>query len=126
MMIKEWGPPLYVLIRGPFRGSGYQVATLGRVDDLRPAIALVFTTREGAEAYRARKPGGHCDWKIGPLPTWEKAAFFLESIAPGVKQMCLDVERDAEIEAATLSIDEVLAGIREKAAGKGPAAPSAE
>src|SRR6266540_2353819 len=96
MIINEWTPPLYVLIRGPFRGSGYQVATLGRVEDLRPAIALVFTTREGAEAYRARKPGGFCDWKIGPLPTWKKAAFFLESIAPGVRQVCLDVQRDAE------------------------------
>jgi len=118
VITNDWAPPFYVLIRGPFRGSGYQVATLGRMDHPRPAIALMFTTRERAEEYRARNPGGFDDWKLGPLPTWKKAAFFLESIAGGVKQVCLDVRRDADIDAGTLSMEEVLAEIREKAAGE--------
>ena len=63
--------PYFALIRGPFARAGYQVATVARDGDLGHKVILLFSCREGAQKYAARRHQGFDDWKLGPLPTWE-------------------------------------------------------
>jgi hypothetical protein len=123
-------PPLFALIRGPFAGTGYQVATLSRPEDpSRPAVVLCFTSRERAESHAARRPGGFADWRVGPLPTLERMVFFLERLPPSIEHISIDPARDAESEDVALPLETVLPAMRERAIGGGrrgggPASPA--
>jgi len=92
-----WGaPPFFALIRGPLPGSGYQVASVERSDEPESRTVLLFSCPEKAEKYGQARPQGFSDWKVGPLPNWERLEFFLGSLGEGVRFLSVDVENPVD------------------------------
>ena len=92
-----WGaPPFYALIRSPLAGVGYQVASVERADEPGSTTVLLFSCHEKAEAYRLRRPQGFADWKVGPVPNWERLEFLLGSLRATVRYLSVDVAKPVD------------------------------
>lgn len=89
-----WGaPPFFALIRGPVGPSGFEVASIEAPGDSGSRTVLLFSCPEKAESYRRHRPRGHEDWQVGPLPDWERLAFFLRSLGSAVQFLSVDLRR---------------------------------
>ena len=89
-----WGtPPFFALIRGPVGPSGFEVASIEAPRDSGSRTVLLFSCPEKAESYRRHRPQGHENWQVGPLPDWERLAFFLRSLRSSVQFLSVDLRR---------------------------------
>ncbi len=108
--------PYFALIRA-FGRAGYQVATVARDGDLDHKVILLFSSPEAAQQYAASRPQGFDDWKSGPLPTWERLAFFLKSMEATAGHVCLDFDREAQGAEIALPVEMLLDEIESLKAG---------
>lgn len=115
-------PPYFALIRGPFGRAGYQVATVVRDDDPLAKIVLLFSSEERAEAHRKTSPQGHSDWRLGPLPSWERLAYFLGTLRTSASLVCVDFRREGSANDLAVPLEDVVPRLEALGRGEGTGA----